>query len=215
MEFMLFGAGGHALSVADALRRAGHRVVAVVAPEGTVRVEADAITSEEDGIRWARDRGWQVLVAIGDNRRRLSLAERLIGDGFALPSFVATTATVAHDAQLDAGTIVLEHAHVGPGARLGTATVVNTGAVVEHEVRLGAGCHVAPHATLSGGVQVGSGVLVGAGATVLPGVSVGEWSVVGFRLGGRPPGAGSLGRDRRPSQAAAAGIDRRPWPSQR
>ena len=142
-------------------------------------VEADAITSEEDGIRWARDRGWRVLVAIGDNRRRLSLVERLIGGGLTLtlPSFVATTATVAYDAELDAGTIALEHAHIGPGARLGTATVVNTGAVVEHEV-LGAGCHVAPHATLSVGVQVGSGVL-GAGATVLPGVSVGEWSVVG------------------------------------
>ena len=53
--------------------------------------------------------------------------------GVSVPCVVASTATVSPRSRLGAGTVVLEHAHVGPGAQLGHAVIVNTGAVVEHD----------------------------------------------------------------------------------
>lgn len=90
------------------------------------------------------------------------------------PPIVAASATVARDAVLGAGTVVLEHAHVGPGSRLGAGTIVNTGAIVEHDCAVGEGAHIAPGAVLLGGASVGARTLVGSGARVLPNVTVGS-----------------------------------------
>jgi UDP-perosamine 4-acetyltransferase len=73
----------------------------------------------------------------------------------------------------------MEHAHVGPGAELGPAVLVNTAAVVEHDCRVGAGSHLAPGSVLLGHASVGRTVLVGARATVLVGVTLGDAARLG------------------------------------
>ncbi|HEY8340089.1 MAG TPA: hypothetical protein VIK95_09485 [Egibacteraceae bacterium] len=172
---VVFGAGGHARAVADVLARLPVAVAAVVDPAAP----APALRSDEEGLRLARDRGLPAVVAIGDNRRRLALAQRLAAAGIALPAVVATTATVAADAALGAATVVLEHAHVGAGAALGAACVVNTAAVVEHDCALGDGVHCAPGSVLTGAVRCGDRVVVGAGAVALPGVALDADAVAG------------------------------------
>jgi len=95
------------------------------------------------------------------------------------PAVVATTATVALDVELGPGTVVLEHAHVGPGSRVGRGVIVNTGAIVEHDCVVGEGSHVAPGAALLGAARVGEGSFVGSGARILPGVWLGRDVTVG------------------------------------
>ncbi len=92
---------------------------------------------------------------------------------------VSGRASVAVEARLGAGTVVLDLAAVNTGAVLGEACIVNTGAVVEHDCRLGDNVHVAPGAVLCGEVTVGDHVLVGAGSVVVPGVSIAGGSIIG------------------------------------
>lgn len=169
---MLFGGGGHGRSVADVAARRGLSVIAVVDP---VR---GGIDDDEEGIAFADREGAVALLGVGANAARLALADRLLGAGLELAPLVAATATVPPDARLGPGSVVLEHAHVGPGAVLGRACVVNTGAVVEHDCDLGPAVHAAPGAVLTGGAVCGECVLVGAGATVLPGMRVGAGATV-------------------------------------
>ena len=95
------------------------------------------------------------------------------------PAVVAATATVAPDVELGAGTVVLEHAHIGPATRLGAGVILNTGGIVEHDCVVGDGAHIAPGAALLGAASIGAACLVGSGARILPGVSVGSGVTVG------------------------------------
>jgi UDP-perosamine 4-acetyltransferase len=161
--------------VADVAARLGIPLLAVVDPSRPTgwgaRVVADLAELDEEA------RQGEFAVAIGNNdvrARELAEVDRL---GLRHSTLVAATATVG--GALGVGTQVLEHAHVGPGARLGRGVIVNTAAVVEHDAEVGDHAHVAPGARLLGGARVGAGTLIGGGAVVLPFVSVGPGSTVG------------------------------------
>lgn len=178
-SLLVFGGGGHALAVADVLARLGRRVAAQACPSRPAESAHRYVGDDAAGISLALAEGLACVVAVGDNALRLRLTERLAASGLPPTVIVAATATVAADAVLGPGTIVMEHAHVGPGSFTGAAVVVNTAAVVEHDCRLGDAVHCAPGSVLTGGVTCGDGVLVGAGAVVAPG----RWIGSGARIG--------------------------------
>jgi carbonic anhydrase/acetyltransferase-like protein (isoleucine patch superfamily) len=225
--WVVFGAGGHARAVVDALERLGETVVAVVGEAGGHDWHLEVLADDAAGVARVQAGGLRAAVGIGSATARLrilgllneirsgsleqggrsleesapsignselSIAEsaRSMGSsarstgsselsietsarsmGEVAPPVVAATATVARDAVLGAGTVVLEHAHVGPASRLGPGTIVNTGAIVEHDCTVGEAVHLAPGSVLLGGASVGARTLVGSGARVLPGVAVG------------------------------------------
>lgn len=174
--WFVLGAGGHARSVTDVLRRqvTGPFVfisltgeLPLWAPPGSRAIaEADLRSEDPGAAHW--------LVALGANGARQRLMSEVIPAHASMPTVVAPSATVSADAVLGRGTVVLEHAHVGPGAVIGDGVIVNTSAVVEHDSSIGAFVHLAPRSAVLGSVWVGDRTLVGAGCTILPGLRVGS-----------------------------------------
>ncbi|WP_256796024.1 NeuD/PglB/VioB family sugar acetyltransferase [Terrabacter sp. Ter38] len=178
--WVVLGAGGHARSVVDVLERAGHTVAAVsgVVPAGE-SWHVDVLVDDREAFELLAAQGLHAVVAVGANPVRARLVRELVARGLSVPPVIAATATVSARSVLGAGSVVLEHAHVGPSSTLGEAVVVNTAAVVEHDCTVGAGSHVAPGAVLLGAASIGELTLVGSGARILPGVTVGSGVTVG------------------------------------
>ena len=177
--WVVFGAGGHARSVVDVLERAGEVVVAVTGAPDTEPWHVDGLPDDRAAFDRIETEHLRGVVAIGANPARAAIIHELVARGLPAPPVVAATATVSPRCVLGAGTVVLEHAHVGPAARLAEGVIVNTGAIVEHDCRIGAGAHIAPGAALLGGAVVGGATLVGSGARVLPRVTVGTGATIG------------------------------------
>jgi sugar O-acyltransferase (sialic acid O-acetyltransferase NeuD family) len=135
------------------------------------------LDSDEDALSLAESEDLRLIVTIGDNRRRLTVLDLV--PATLRWSAAALTSTVASDVGLGDSTVVLHHAHVGTGARVGRGVIINTSAVVEHDVALGDGVHVAPGAIVLGGASIDEAALVGSGARILPGRRVGSDAVVG------------------------------------
>lgn len=169
------GAGGHAASVAHALLGVG--VLRAVSGTSSRPWSVPVLDSDEDAVAMAEQQQLRLLVTIGDNQRRLTVIDSLPPD--LLWGAAASTATVADDVALGGSSVVLHHAHIGPGVHLGRGVVVNTAAVVEHDAHIGDGTHVAPGAVVLGDARLGEAVLVGSGARILPGVRVGSHAVIG------------------------------------
>lgn len=195
LPWMLVGAGGHARSVCDVIQRRGDRLLGLVAdssrptwlPQGCRMLPVEKSARCREPARW--------LVAIGDPFARQRLTEQLLTDERVLGTIVAESATVARDAQVRPGTMVMEHAHVGPGTAIGVGAIINTGAVVEHDCQVGDFVHIAPRAVLLGTSAVGSRVLVGASAVVLSGLRVERDSTIGaLAVVTRSVGAGATVR---------------------
>lgn len=119
------------------------------------------------------------VVALGGNRLRQDMGERLAALGFRLPPVVHPAAQLSPSARVAEGATVMARACIGPDAAVGWLAIVNTGAIVEHDGRLGQAAHVAPGSVLAGGVVVGDRALVGVGSAVRPGIVIGDDAVVG------------------------------------
>lgn len=187
ISYVVFGSGGHAAVVIDALMTAGYAPPIGLLDRDPSRHGAMVLVSPVLGgdelLPELKTRGVTHFVvglgSIHDTRLRRKLFELGLSHGlqpFAVqhPSAICSrTAVVGLGVQLLAGSIV------NTEARLDDNVVVNTGAVIEHHCILAAHSHVASNATLAGGVRVGLGAHVGAGATVRQGIRIGDGAVVG------------------------------------
>ena len=99
-------------------------------------------------------RGRPAFVALGDNKLRVELLQKLASAGYSTPVFISDAASVSPSAVLEPGCIILPQAYVGANAHLGVGCIVNAGAIVDHNAHLGRGVHVAPGGIVKASAEV-------------------------------------------------------------
>ena len=99
-------------------------------------------------------RGRPAFAALGDNKLRVELLQKLAAAGYSTPVFISDAASVSPSAVLEPGCIILPQAYVGADAHLGVGCIVNAGAIVDHNAHLGRGVHVAPGGIVKASAEV-------------------------------------------------------------
>ncbi len=173
---LILGAGGHGRVVADAAIAQGWKRIVVSdrdpARFGQQLLAGVAVLPLDEAVAQSE----VVHVAIGSAAAREREAK---ATGLPLATVTHPRASVSTHAEVGAGCLLTAQCVVAPGARIGTAVIVNHGAIVDHDVQVGDFTHIAPLVALGGAVRIGSRVLLGSGAKVLPGVRIADDIVVG------------------------------------
>lgn len=177
---IIFGAGGHAVSVAETVLASGHRIDCFVDEDPTFGEllgypVVSQIPDEFD------PQSGSIVIAIGDNAARQAVWTRL-SQQFGIdcfPTVIHPSASVSDLAVLGAGSVVLQGAIVGSKATAGLCCLLNSGSIVEHEALLGDFASLAPGSMTGGRVSIGARTAVGIGAVIKHGVAIGSDSVVG------------------------------------
>lgn len=112
------------------------------------------------------------IVAIGNNRLREELHQRLCAAGFELATVIHPKAIVSPRAVIGAGSAIMAGAIVGTEAHLGAGVIVNCGAVVDHHCRVEDFGHLGVKAGMAGGSVLGRGAWMQAGAVLGYGVKI-------------------------------------------
>lgn len=178
MQVCVIGAGGHAKVVISTVLAAGYEVIACYDDDpnrfgttvGGVKVFGPISMFAENPIA-------PCCIAIGDNRRRATVARNL--DHTEFVSAVHPAATIHESVVMGDGTVIFAGAIVQPDSRIGSHVIINTHSSIDHDCQIGDFAHVAPGAAIAGGVTIGEGTLVGVGAQAIPGVHVREWVIIG------------------------------------
>lgn len=197
---VIIGGGGHGKVIADAAEASGqwNQISFLddsLAPGASVGIWSVLGTLSSIGRLGPDD--FDVAVAVGDNRRRMEIVSRVSALGYRLPVIVHPTAYVSQRAVIGSASVVLTHAAVLVGSRLGAGCIVNTGASVDHDCIVGDGVHLSPGARLAGGVRVSECVWLGMGSSTIAQVSIGSNAVVG---------AGSVVLKDVPAESTIAGV---------
>ena len=165
--------------VLDALYSATVSVLAFVDEHRRVEsLDGVPVLGAEDPV-WVGMARFHFVVAIGDNRIRASIFERLASRGGIPLTVVHPNAVVSSRASLGPGTVVMAGAIVNPGARIGSNCILNTGCSVDHDCVVGDHVHLCPGVRLAGTVRIGEHTLLGTGSCVTPGRSIGSGTLVG------------------------------------
>ena len=181
-ELCILGAGGHGVVVADAAQASGRWSAIAFFDDRWPDIAAVGDWPVRGTLAVLRERaarGATVVVAIGDNARRLMLGRELAAAGARLATVIHPFSAVSASAVLGPGTVLLAGAVVNPRARIGEAAIVNTRASVDYDCVIGDGVHLCFGITLAGNVTVGERAWVGIGSSVIQGVTVGAASTVG------------------------------------
>jgi sugar O-acyltransferase (sialic acid O-acetyltransferase NeuD family) len=185
MRVLILGAGGHGQVVADALICA-HQRGDPSRPIGYLDDDMHLCNQSRLGlpVLGSLDQiGYishdAIIVAVGDNRTRYRICERMQEKGEHFAIVIHPRSVVASDVQIGHGSVVCPGAIVNTGSVIGANVIVNTGCTIDHHNQIDDYAHVAPGAHLGGDVVIGTGTLIGIGTVVIPQRRVQEWSVVG------------------------------------
>lgn len=182
-ELIIIGASGHARVALDVALAGGERVVGFVDlahSPGAIVDGVSVLAREPEDCRELLGGGVDWFVAIGDNRTREALFERLRActDRESV-NLVHPSAVLSPRIQLGRGVFIAPGVIVNTGSRLGDGVILNTGASLDHDGLLDDFAQVSPGCRLAGNVTVGRRSFLGTGVSVIPGVSIGADAVVG------------------------------------
>jgi sugar O-acyltransferase (sialic acid O-acetyltransferase NeuD family) len=187
-RIMIVGGGGFGLELYGYIRAdlaqgrlPGHELAGVLDDSPECEVMRKATT----GTMWLGPVGDYVarggeaaLIAVGNTRSRLMLAELMRGAGIPLFTYVHPSAWISATATIGEGTIVAPNCVVNADVQLSDNVAVNVFCSIGHSARVGKHSVLSPFSALSGDSSLGERCFLGTRATLYPKVTIGNACVV-------------------------------------
>lgn len=182
MEYILFGAGGHAKVVLDILRAKGERVIGFL--DNNTQVEEwnhIKVLGGMDQISEIMERysNTSFIVTIGDNYIRKKIVESLGQKGLKFGTAIHPSAVIGSNVLIGEGTVIMPNVVINADTVIGEHVIVNTSASIDHDCLVHEFVHISPGVNMAGGGVVGSFSHIGIGASLIPRVKVGDDTIVG------------------------------------
>jgi len=183
-NLIIIGAGGAGLEALLVARRMGGWKIEGFADDalsltGTSVEGVPVLGTLEDVVSNNGGAGVHFYCSLGNNRTRKAKAELFESRGFLPATLIDPSAVVAESAGIGEGAYIGAQVFVGPQAVVKRYVIVNVSASVGHHSVTEDYAQICPGARISGYVKLGEGALVGSNAVVVPGVAIGDWSVLG------------------------------------
>lgn len=177
---VIFGAGGHAISVANVALSSGYNIKCFVDKNKIglsllgYRIIGDI--SDLDGIE-----EYSFAIAIGDNAAREMVHKDLTSNSTDLhfPALAHPSAVISFFTEIGDGTVVMPKAVIGPNSKVGKFCLINTQSSIDHDCVMLDYSSLAPAAVTGGKVTIGLRSAISIGATIKNGLKIGNDSVVG------------------------------------
>jgi len=177
-KLIFLGAGGIAIVAAEIARLRGFEIAGFLdensEKHGSVFCGA-RVLGDFDILSSLREAGLEhAVIAFGNCRGRIEVAQRALSYGFSLPNLIHPSAVVSPDAAVGQGAIIMPGAIINAGTRIGTNSIVNTAASIDHECAIGDGVHIGPGSRLAGLITIGSATWIGIGSVIRESIKIGN-----------------------------------------
>lgn len=184
-QIAIWGAGGHALVVADAaLSTRLFEVIGFLDDINPAQRLMPSLGTRVLGGRETLEDLWragvrEIALGFGDCAARLSVGASIAENGFTVATIIHALSSVSSGAVIGEGSVVLSGAVIDVDCVVGKFCIVNNNSTVCHGTAIHDGAHICPGVTIAGNVSVGRAAWVGIGATVVENLAIGDGSYIG------------------------------------
>ena len=177
-KILLIGGGGHCKSVIDVIEQEGKFEIAGIVEKfagESKEVLAYPLIGSDDELAELRKEYKYAIITIGhmkSNAIRVKLFHILKELDFTLPVIVSPLAYLSKHTEVAEGTVLLHHALVNAGAKVGKNCIINSKALIEHDAIIEEHTHISTAAVVNGGTRVKANTFYGSNATSKESVEV-------------------------------------------
>jgi acetyltransferase EpsM len=191
MNIVIFGSGGHAGVVLEAIRACNVKLRESANSNSFLIVDVVGLVDETisdrchkhdhpvrqsyEEFEFSNPDSW--FAAIGDNSIRSRIADKTPRKSVTV---IHPTAAIADRSSISEGVFVGPKAVLGNGAAIDKFSILNSGAILEHDSRLGKFSHLCPGVVAGGWVTIGDYTTIGLNASVHDGIRIGNNCVIGM-----------------------------------
>ena len=184
-KIILVGGGGHCKSCIDVIEQEDRFTIAgiVDVPEKKQHnVLGYSVIGSDVDLTDLIKTFPNALITLGHIKsptRRIKRFNDLKEMGARFPVIQSPWAYVSPHAHVAEGTIVMHHALINAGARVGRNCIINNKALIEHDAVIEDHCHISTGAIVNGGVKIGNGSFFGSNAVCKEYMEIRENAVIG------------------------------------
>ncbi|HDL00616.1 MAG TPA: acetyltransferase [candidate division Zixibacteria bacterium] len=120
-----------------------------------------------------------IVVALGNNKKRFSLIQMYKEKGYNLPDIIHPTAVISASVKMNGATVIFPGAIVNADTSIGIGCIINTAVTIDHDCTIKDGVHLSPGSHLGGNVTVGKNTWIGIGTAVINNTNIGDDVIVG------------------------------------
>lgn len=161
-SLLILGAGGFGQMVKETALVLGYEKVVFLddaaKDEDVIGMCCDYVLKHEDYP--------EAVAAFGNNKTRLFWTDKLLEEGYNVPSIVHPSAIVSPSAVLEPGCFIMQRAVVNTHTKIERAALINSGAVVDHDSCVCAGAHIGLGSVVKANCTIESGRKVEAGEVI-------------------------------------------------
>lgn len=160
-KWVIYGGGGHARVIADAIRLNQDQVANFFDDNEDLKKMAGkpVVSYHENHMPEAK-----MIIGIGNNKIRRAITQYIVHEFGVL---IHPDATVSDDVLIGEGTVILAGAVIQSGAVIGKHVVINANVTVDHDAIIGDFCSIYPNSYIGGAANIGAGVTIEA-CTAIP-----------------------------------------------
>ena len=182
-NIFLVGGGGHCISVIDIIENGNEFNILGILDSNSKEnnLLGYKILGGDNLIPELVNENTYFLITVGQIKSfsiRKNIAKNLTENNAKLATVISCLAYVSKHAQIEEGTIIMNHAVVNAKSKIGKNCIINTKANIEHGVSIGEFCHISTCAVVNGDSVIGSGTFIGSNATISNEISIKENSII-------------------------------------
>ena len=182
-NIVLVGGGGHCISVIDIIENGNEFNILGILDSNSKEnnLLGYKILGGDNLIPELVNENTYFLITVGQiksSSTRKKIAKNLTENNAKLATVISCLAYVSKHAQIEEGTIIMNHVVVNAKSKIGKNCIINTKANIEHGVSIADFCHISTSAVVNGDSIIGKGSFVGSNATISNGVLIEERSII-------------------------------------
>jgi len=174
-ELIIFGAGGHAITVSEvAIINSPDIKITFVGESPEERIFNFPVASEIKN-----SKGKKFIVGIGNNTLRKSVYVECLRCGMIPVSIISKQAYIGLESKIGKGSFIANRCVIGAMSEMGENCILNAGSQLSHEVVLSSHSQLGPLSIAGGKTKIGSEVFIGIGGVVIDRISICNDVIIG------------------------------------